>query len=566
MQPTIFDTFVASQEADVNIDIDVNETGDEGAAETAAPEAPIDVSETPEASELEVQDTAADIEAADVTGDNVEQAVSSLESLYEVLELTASQESQMSDVTVALVGLHLNSVGALLGGVKATNLVPSLESDNYFERTDVVASMEAIMDRIKEGTAAIGGTVRKMYEGVKQYVKDMSVAHTRAKRQYDVTAGYLAEHPLAEGGVTLWKRTAKRLAQGAEVADPQSIAKGAQDLLKLATQVLADRKGVQVYASAAQMLAKDGAIDEERISAELRKAYPVLKVTGEDGNAPLMIGNTAVFLEQGGKGEAGGIVRLGFKNNSVEVTGQRGFKESVVAGAAAGKGLADKVTDSKVARIAGGVHKGLTAASGAAGGAIGGAIGASAIGAGAIGAMGGAAVGGAMGAGAAALGNKALKYGTKGTGIAAGAAGAALSHGARAATGTSAIAVSPLTQQQAKAFMDVAAKLIEVVAAYETNVEGRSATNEQIAKLVDEATTTAPAEEGQEVDKATLKSNAKTRRALAKSWKKTLKAETKVASWALNTANALTTYVSLALGEAAPEPEEAPEGAAGGEE
>ena len=538
----IFDVFVASTEADVNIDIDVNETEGEGAA-AEAPVAPIDVSDTPEASELEVQDTAAEIEAADATGDNVEDAVSSLESLYEVLELTASQESVMSDTTVALVGLHLNSVGALLG-TNASGLVPSLESDNYFERNDIQVSMEAIMDRIKEGTAAIGGTVRKMYEGVKQYVKDMSVAHTRVKRRHDIVAGWLADNPLAEDGVAIWKRTAKRLAQGDKVADPAAIAKGAQDLLKLATQVLTDRKGVQVYANAAQMLAKDGAIDEERISAELRKAYPVLKVTGEDGNAPLMIGNTAVFLEQGGKGEAGGIVRLGFKNNSVEVTSQHGIKASAKAGYKVGAAATQGST--RIGAAAGAVH-------GAVKGGIGGAALAGPAGA-VIGGIGGAVGGGIAGA-ATGVGMKAV---SRGYGAAIGATAGA--------TGTTTIDVSPLTQQQAKSFMDLASKLIEVVAAYETNIEARNATNEQIAKLVDDATTAAPAEEGQAVDKATLKSNAKTRRALAKSWKKTLKTETKIASWALNTAGALAGYVASALGHADEETPEAPESAKGGEE
>lgn len=536
MPQNIFDTFVASAEADVNIDIDVNETESEG-------EAPMDVSETPEASELELADTATDIEAADETGDNVEDAVSSLESLYEVLSLTASTESCMSDSTIALVGLHLDMIGSKLGTTGAS-LVPSLESDNYFERNDVVASMEAIMDRIKEGTAAIGGTVRKMYEGVKQYVKDMSVAHTRVKRRHDIVAGWLADTPLAEDGVAIWKRTAKRLAQGDKVADPAAIAKGAQDLIKLATQVLTDRKGVQVYANAAQMLAKDGAIDEERISSELRKAYPVLKVTGEDGNAPLMIGNTAVFLEQGGKGEAGGIVRLGFKNNTVEVTSQHGIKASAKAGykvgAAATKG------STRVGAAAGALHGAVKG--GIAGGAMFGPAGA------AIGAAGGVVGGGIAGA-ATGVGLKAV---SRGYGAAIGAAAGA--------TGTTTIDVSPLTQQQAKSFMDLASKLIEVVTAYETNIEARNATNEQIAKLVDDATTAAPAEEGQAVDKATLKSNAKTRRALAKSWKKTLKAETKIASWALNTAGALAGYVSSALGHADEETPEAPEAAKGGEE
>ena len=540
MPQNIFDTFVASTEADVNIDIDVNETESDEAATT---ETPMDVSETPEASELELADTASDIEAADETGDNVEDAVSSLESLYEVLSLTASTESCMSDSTIALVGLHLDMIGSKLGTTGAS-LVPSLESDNYFERNDVVASMEAIMDRIKEGTAAIGGTVRKMYEGVKQYVKDMSVAHTRVKRRHDIVAGWLADTPLAEDGVSIWKRTAKRLAQGDKVADPAAIAKGAQDLIKLATQVLTDRKGVQVYANAAQMLAKDGAIDEERISGELRKAYPVLKVTGEDGNAPLMIGNTAVFLEQGGKGEAGGIVRLGFKNNSVEVTSQHGIKASAKAGYKVGASATKGST--RVGAAAGALH-------GAVKGGMGGAALAGPAGA-VIGGVGGAVGGGIAGA-ATGVGMKAV---SRGYGAAIGAAASA--------TGTTTIDVSPLTQQQAKSFMDLASKLIEVVTAYETNIEARNATNEQIAKLVDDATTAAPAEEGQAVDKATLKSNAKTRRALAKSWKKTLKAETKIASWALNTAGALAGYVGSALGHADEETPEAPEGAKGGEE
>lgn len=180
-----FQAYMASVEADVNIDIDVNESEEGG-----VPEEPLDTSETPEASELEVQDADAEVEGDDAVSDNVEDAVTSLESLYLTLDMVASQESTMSDSTFALMQLHLNTIGGRLGAT-AGQLVPSTESDDWFLQRDIVASQEAILDRIKEGTKEFGNTIRKMYESVKTYVKTLASHHDRTAKRLEKVRGAL---------------------------------------------------------------------------------------------------------------------------------------------------------------------------------------------------------------------------------------------------------------------------------------------------------------------------------------------------------------------------------------
>ena len=538
-----FQQYIASHEADVNIDIDVNE----GEEETAPIEEAIDTSETPEASELEVQDAESAVDTEDQASDNVDEAVTSLESLYITLDTIASTESTMSDSTFALFQLHANTIGARIGAT-AGMLVPSVESDDLFTRNDIEASMEAILDRIKEGTKSFGAMIRNQYQKVVDYVKTLRSHHDRTAKRLEAVKAKLEGGALGDA-VSVSGRVGKRLAQGEQIADPATILKGAADLGKLATQVLNDRKGIQIYASAASMLAKDGGIDEARISAELQKAYPALKVAAdENGNVPLMIGNTALFLTKG-KGEADGLVRLGFKNGAAKVTGQRGFKAAAKAGAAKGKEISDKILDSKASKFVGKTVRGVGTAMGAVTGAAA-AGGASRVTG--LASLGGATMANAFVDGAQDVGRFAANTGAKAAGAIAGGA----VNGGR-------FDVTPLNEAQAKQFIDAAEALIAIVTKYESDIEARNATNEQIAKLLDEATS--GGEGDGDVSKEQLKANASLRRALGKSWKKTLKTETKVSSWVLNTAGALLSYVGGQVG-VKEEAEEAPEGATGGDE
>ena len=169
----VFEKHVVSAEADVNIDIDVNEGGapqeaellDTEVVDVGTQELPIDVEVVEQEQVLET----------------VTDGVASLESIYITLEQLSKERDTLTDGEVNFMRIALGAVAQPMGGV-ASNIVPSLESDNFFERNDVVASMESIGAAMKAGAKAAYEAFKKLIAKLKEW---FGSAVTRAKALKD---------------------------------------------------------------------------------------------------------------------------------------------------------------------------------------------------------------------------------------------------------------------------------------------------------------------------------------------------------------------------------------------
>lgn len=162
-----FQAFVASLEADVNINIDVNE-----ASTSNEPE--LEVS-SPVTEEALAADTAV-VEQEEVV-DTITTGVASLESIYQTLEQVSQERDTLTETEVSFMQIALSGIAKPMGG-RATDLVPSIESDNYFERNDVVASMESVGAAMKAGAKAGYEALKNLLVKLKEWFNN---AVTRAK-------------------------------------------------------------------------------------------------------------------------------------------------------------------------------------------------------------------------------------------------------------------------------------------------------------------------------------------------------------------------------------------------
>lgn len=142
-----FQKYVVSVEADVNINIDVNEAGANDATVEATPvevDGPVVAEEAVAEKALAEQEEVVDV---------VTDGVASLESIYMTLEQVSQERDTLTDAEVDFMRIALAGIAKPMGGGVA-HLVPSLESDNYFERNDVQVSMESVGAAIKAGAKA----------------------------------------------------------------------------------------------------------------------------------------------------------------------------------------------------------------------------------------------------------------------------------------------------------------------------------------------------------------------------------------------------------------------------
>ena len=166
-----FQAFVASLEADVNINIDVNE-----ASTSNEPE--LEVS-SPVTEEVLPADTSV-VEQEEVV-DTVTAGVASLESIYQTLEQVSQERDTLTETEVSFMQIALSGIAKPMGG-RASDLVPSIESDNFFERNDVVASMESIGAAMKAGAKAGYDAIKKLLIKMKEWFLN-STAKARQKVQ-----------------------------------------------------------------------------------------------------------------------------------------------------------------------------------------------------------------------------------------------------------------------------------------------------------------------------------------------------------------------------------------------
>lgn len=130
------------------------------------PAASIDASAQAEADAEDTQEVEEAEEKAEVIGEVKE----SLESIYETLASMESAGVTFDDGHAALTAIALNTAMGRIGGT-AGSIVPSLESDNFFERTDLVASMEGIGAAIGAAAKAAGTAIMKAIRTAIEYLK-----------------------------------------------------------------------------------------------------------------------------------------------------------------------------------------------------------------------------------------------------------------------------------------------------------------------------------------------------------------------------------------------------------
>ena len=138
-----------------------------------------DVVDTAITDEVAEQATKAINEQCDVelnnavkTAETVTEAIASLESVYVTLGAISQERDTLSDTEVSFMRIALAGTAKSLGGT-VVQLVPSIESDNYFERNDVVASMESIGAAMKAGAGAFIKAVIALAKKIGQWMKSV---------------------------------------------------------------------------------------------------------------------------------------------------------------------------------------------------------------------------------------------------------------------------------------------------------------------------------------------------------------------------------------------------------
>ena len=144
---------------------------DTATAEEAASDEEVAVEETAEPTDEEVEQALEDdAEEAEEKAEVVEDVKSSLESVYETLASMESAGVQFDDGHATLTAIALNTTMSRMGG-KAADICPSLESDNFFERTDLTASMESIGSAIGAAAKAAGKAILQAIRTAIEYLK-----------------------------------------------------------------------------------------------------------------------------------------------------------------------------------------------------------------------------------------------------------------------------------------------------------------------------------------------------------------------------------------------------------
>lgn len=106
------------------------------------------------------------------TAETVTESIASLEALYETLTIVSQERDTLTEGEAGLIRIALTGIAKPMGGT-ALDLVPSLESDNYFERNDVNVSMESIGSAIKSGVSTFIKVVIDLAKKLGAWIKNV---------------------------------------------------------------------------------------------------------------------------------------------------------------------------------------------------------------------------------------------------------------------------------------------------------------------------------------------------------------------------------------------------------
>lgn len=180
------------EDNDVNININADVDGEGDNDGLLDPET-MDTSETPEAAELDVQDQAAEVEAAVADADEVNETVEGLESLYIALA-TISEENHPMDAAAAI--LLQNQVKTLTGkfGLSPSEIgVASTEDFGLFPDSSTTDSMEGIKETIKAGIDRLIAFLKNIWTAITNFVKGLFDSTFAARTKHKALSAKLKD-------------------------------------------------------------------------------------------------------------------------------------------------------------------------------------------------------------------------------------------------------------------------------------------------------------------------------------------------------------------------------------
>lgn len=183
----------STEDNDVNININAETEGEGGGAapdvveEVDVDAIPLDTSETPEASELEVQEVQAE---ADETVDEVEDldnTLDSLESIYYTLANVSAEGAEITPAFARMTNVAVANAVSRFGLTAADCGVASVESIALAPEAEITTSMEGIAETIKTGAKQVGAMMDKLIGWLADFLKSIFTATGRtSKRIADV--------------------------------------------------------------------------------------------------------------------------------------------------------------------------------------------------------------------------------------------------------------------------------------------------------------------------------------------------------------------------------------------
>lgn len=157
-----------------DFDVDVNiGTAENEVDENGAQLSPVTSSGelTPEAAEVEVTEQAQEVEETADQAEELDEDVETLESLKIVLEKSLSQGG-LDTISAEMFNITLNTV-LNKHGIKATDVVPSMEDfgDNRYHSTQV--SMEKVGEALRSFGAGVVNVLKKIWFEVKKFMHNL---------------------------------------------------------------------------------------------------------------------------------------------------------------------------------------------------------------------------------------------------------------------------------------------------------------------------------------------------------------------------------------------------------
>lgn len=298
------------EDFDVDVNIGTTETEvDENGAQLSPVTSSGEL--TPEAAEVEVTEEAQEVEETNEQGEELEEDVETLESLKVVLEKSLAQGG-LDTVSAEMFNITLNTVLSK-HGIKATDVVPSMEDfgDNRYHSTQV--SMEKVGDALRSFGQGVKNVLKQIWQQVKKLVFTIVQAFKGGLVKRADAIAAKAKQAQKDGLVAKEKQiklyAANKLENDGKVASPSDLGKKFGELLDAYNSMTGSYKELAERGIDEVLNKRDGSVNIQETWGELVKTTVVEK-TKSSGfgpfkqqesviNAPLYFGNAYIELNTG---------------------------------------------------------------------------------------------------------------------------------------------------------------------------------------------------------------------------------------------------------------------------